>query len=625
MGFVRSNPRQREFACSYVITSENRSPHSASDTGFIHTGTNFRRQSDFDCPGSIIALFLPGKKVHIPNGAVPKSNFGLQYVSCPGPLPYRQSLEAQKHFGSWSTSQADCDLAQLQVGDEEEKEGGKCGEEQRMDSGADSDDDELGNSSTSDCPEANDALVIQRLLKINPTRKDRVKALNQCGITICMDLVLQVLDRHKNDWKIAMFFFVWASQQPGYSNGTETYNALLNILGKAQQFKTMWQLVKEMHSQGDSPSLVTDETFTILIRRYAAAHMVERAIETFDKREECGLKLNAPAFQILICALCRYKHVEEAEGLLNLRQNDFPMDMKSRNIILNGWCVLGNLHGAKRFWNEMIKQGHRPDLITYNTFLYALTKKGKLNRALKLFEEMRNKGCIDVPSCNNIIDALCFKKRIPEARAIFGKMNEYGCLPNVATYNSLIKHVCNNKRMDKAYELLNEMERKGCAPNVRTYHYFLKVAKNPEEALKIFQRMMRSGCMPTCDTYNLLLRMFIYWNDLERVLRLWDDLEKKGMGPDQRSYAVMIHGLYDMGKFKDAYKYYNEMTEKGLLVEPRTKILVKAMEAEERKVGVHDVKINTNFKVEDETRQILNIIRKITSADMESNCDNSFP
>jgi hypothetical protein len=138
--------------------------------GFIHTGINFRRQTDFDCPGSIVALFLSGKKIHFPNRPVAKSNFGLQEVFWPGPLPHRQSLEAQNHFGSLSTSQADCDLAQLWVGYEEEKEGRKSGEEQRMDPGlVDLDHDELGNSSTSDCPEANDAHVIQRLLKINPT------------------------------------------------------------------------------------------------------------------------------------------------------------------------------------------------------------------------------------------------------------------------------------------------------------------------------------------------------------------------------------------------------------------------------------------------------------------------
>jgi pentatricopeptide repeat protein len=72
--------------------------------------------------------------------------------------------------------------------------------------------------------------------------------------------VLQVLSRHKNDWNIVVFLFVWASQQPGYKNGMDTYYAFLNILVKAQYFKTMWQLVNEMHNQGDSPSLVTDET-----------------------------------------------------------------------------------------------------------------------------------------------------------------------------------------------------------------------------------------------------------------------------------------------------------------------------------------------------------------------------
>jgi pentatricopeptide repeat protein len=560
----------------------------------VHGERKFRRQTAFDRPSSIIALFLSGKKAHFLYGTAAKSKFGLSGVVLPDTLRHRQSLENGKFFGTASTSQADFDLAEPQVGDEEEKEGGKSGQEQRMDSGlADSDLDELDNNSTSDCPEANDALVIQRLFKANPTCEARVEALKQCGITVSTDLVLRVLSRYKSDMNIAMYFFMWASQQPSYSHGTETYNAMLNILGRMKQFKTMWQLVEEMHNGGNGPSLVTDETFTILIRRYAAAHMVERASEAFYKREEFGLKLNTPAFQILLGALCRYKHVQEAEAFLNLRQNEFPPDMKSLNIILNGWCALGNLREAKRFWNELIKKGHKPNLVTYGTFINALTKLGGLHEALKLFEAMWNKGCIpDVLICNNIIDALCSKKRIPEALVIFGEMNDHGCLPDIATYNSLIKHICNIRGIDKAYKLFYEMERKGCAPNSRTYHYFLSGAKEPKEALKVFQRMMKSGCMPTSDTYNLMLRMLIAWNDMDMVFRLWDDMERKGMGPDRRSYTVMIHGLYKNGRFDEAYKCYNEMATKGLLLEPRTKILVKAMEikAKESKTGVHNTK-----------------------------------
>lgn len=600
-GLALSNPRQTGFAVSYNITSKKKPPDSSSDTVCrdpVHGETKFRRQTAFVRTSSFIASFLSRKMAHFPFGTAAKSKFGLSDFVLPGTLRHRQSVEDGRFFGTANTSQADFDLAELQVGDEEEKEGGKSGRAQRMDSGLfDSDLDEIDNNSTSDCPEGTDALVIQRLLKANPTREGRVEALKQCGIMISTDLVLRVLSTHENDMNTAMFFFAWASQQPGYSHGTETYNAMLNILGRMKQFKTMWQLVEEMHNGGNGPSLVTDETFTILIRRYAAAHMVERASETFYKREEFGLKLNTNAFQILLGALCRYKHVQEAEALLNLRRNQFPPDMKSRNIILNGWCALENLREAKRFWNELIEEGHKPNLITYGTFINALTKLGGLLEALKLFEAMWNKGCIpDVFICNNIIDALCCKKRIPEALAIFGEMNDHDCLPDVATYNSLIKHICNNRRMDKAYELLYEMERKGCAPRPRTYHYFLNGAKEPKEALKVFQRMMKSGCMPTSDTYNLMLKMLIGWNDMDMVFRLWDDMERKGMGPDRRSYTVMIHGLYKNGRFDEAYRYYNEIAAKGLLLEPRTKILGKAMEikAKEGKTGVHDTRRRRN-------------------------------
>uniref|UniRef100_A0A2N9FRW3 Pentacotripeptide-repeat region of PRORP domain-containing protein n=1 Tax=Fagus sylvatica TaxID=28930 RepID=A0A2N9FRW3_FAGSY len=89
----------------------------------------------------------------------------------------------------------------------------------------------------------------------------------------------------------------------------------------------------------------------------------------------------------------------------------------------------------------------------------------------------------DVVICNCIIDALCFKKRIPEALQVFTEMKQQGCPPDVATYNSLIKHLCKIQRMEKVYELLDEMEQKkgSCLPNAITYHYLLKSLKKPEE------------------------------------------------------------------------------------------------------------------------------------------------
>ena len=93
--------------------------------------------------------------------------------------------------------------------------------------------------------------------------------------------------------------------------------------------------------------------------------------------------------------------------------------MKMWNVILNGWCVLGNSHEAKRVWRDIVASPCKPDIFTYATFIKALTKKGKLGTALKLFRGMWDKGGKpDVVICNCIIDALCFKKRIPDVASL---------------------------------------------------------------------------------------------------------------------------------------------------------------------------------------------------------------
>lgn len=344
-----------------------------------------------------------------------------------------------------------------------------------------------------------------------------------------------------------------------------------------RRFDEFNQVLDEMSKRGN---LINERTYGIVINRYAGAHRVEDAKEFFYKRKSFGLELDLIAFQTLLVCLCRYKHVEDAEFLFHNKKKEFKDNIKTRNIILNGWCVLGNSREAKRFWNDTVTSKCKPDKFTYGTFINSLCKSGKISRAVELFQTMWEKGCKpDVAICNCIIDGLCFKKRIPEALEIFHEMNERDCLPNVVTYNSLIKNLCKIRRMEKVYELLDEMEMKGesCLPNVRTYCYLLNSAKTPEEAVGILERMNEKGCKMTGDIYNLLLRLFMSWDNQERVKSTWDEMERSGLGPDQRSYTIMIHGLYERGRLEEALSYFNEMVSKSMVPEPQTNKLVDAM------------------------------------------------
>ncbi|WCJ32201.1 Tetratricopeptide repeat (TPR)-like superfamily protein [Euphorbia peplus] len=423
------------------------------------------------------------------------------------------------------------------------------------------------------------AMKIQNVLKKFrdcPTRKIEL-ALKQCSPTMTEDLIMNVLKRHRSDWKQAYIFFNCVSKGGQIIIDSTIYNEILDILGKMGRFDELTQVLDEMSKK---EGLINEETYRIILNRYAAAHNIEDAIEIFKKRGTLGLNVDLVAFQKLLMYLCRHKHVEVAESLLYSGENDFGMDIKTMNIVLNGWCVLGNVHEAKRFFRDIVGCKCKPDLFTFGTLINALTKKGKLGTALKIYRGMWKGQCKpDVVICNCMIDALCFKKRVPEALEVFREMIERDCLPNVATYNSLIKHLCNIRRMEKVYELLDEMlEKEGnCIPNNITFNYLLKSLRKPEELPLVLKKMKKCDCKLNDDSYNLILKLYADWDCEEKVIDTWNEMEKHGLGPDRRSYTVIIHWLYDKGKIEGALRYFEEMVSKGMVPEKRTQILVDEM------------------------------------------------
>lgn len=423
--------------------------------------------------------------------------------------------------------------------------------------------------------------------------EDIERALAQSKLIVTKDLIFDVLKRNSSDWKLAYAFFNWVCGESGDSICVGVYNEVIDILGKMHRFEDADQVFDEMSKRD---GFVNEETYKVLLNRFAAADKLEEMKSLFLRRKEFGIEDDSVAFQMLLMYLCRYKHVEVAETLFHSKKEEFGFDIKTLNIILNGWCVLGNVFEAKRFWKDIILSKHKPDVFTFATFIKALTKKGKLGTAMKLFRGMWDKGCYpDVVICNCVIDALCFKKRIPEALTIFKEMSEKGVHPNVATYNSLIKHLCKIRRMEKVNELLNEMEEKGgsCSPCEITFNYLLKSLKAAEEVPAVLERMEKNGCKMSIDTYNLVLKLYMDWDHEEKVKSTWDEMEKSGLGPNRSSYTIMIHGLYDNSKYEEAMNFLYEMKLKGLVPEPRTENLVNAinikLSEEEGERGEEDI------------------------------------
>lgn len=388
--------------------------------------------------------------------------------------------------------------------------------------------------------------------------------------------VIETLSCYNNDWKCALDFFNWVETECEFKHTTETYNRMIDILGKFFEFDLSWDLIQRMRKVPNS--VPNHLTFRILFKRYISAHLVKEAIDTYNRLEEFNLK-DGTSYCNLIDALCEFKHVIEAQELCfrkNFEEND-AIDARNKtkiyNMILRGWFKMGWWSKCREFWEQMDRKEVYKDLHSYSIYMDILCKSGKPWKAVKLYKEMKTKGIkLDVVAYNTVIHAVGLSKGVDFAMRLYREMMELGCMPNIVTCNTIIKLLCQNGRTTEAYYMLDEMRKKDIAPDVRTYHCFFGGLMRPKEILWLFDRMIESGVRPRMDTYVMLMRKFGRWGFLRPVFLLWKKMEEHGCSPDEFAYNALIDALTQKGMLEMARKYEEEMLSKGLSPKPRRTI-----------------------------------------------------
>lgn len=249
-------------------------------------------------------------------------------------------------------------------------------------------------------------------------------------------------------------------------------------------------------------------------------------------------------------------------------------------VLIYGWCKIGRIKTAQSFLNEMIDKGIEPNVVTYNVLLNGVCRKVSLHpeerfertirNAEEVFDQMRESGI--EPDVTSFSILLHVYSRAHKPQLVLDKlslMKEKGICPNVVMYTSVIKCLASCGWLEDAERLLGEMVRDGVSPCAATYNCFFKEfrgRKDGESALRMFKRMKEDGlCMPSSHTYVILIRMFLRLDMIKVVKEIWQDMKETGAGPDLDLYTVLIHGLCERQRWREACHYFVEMIENGFL------------------------------------------------------------
>lgn len=427
-----------------------------------------------------------------------------------------------------------------------------------------------------------DVEKVYRILRKFHSRVPKLElALQESGVVLRSGLTERVLNRCGDAGSLGYRFFVWASKQPGYRPSYEVYKAMIRALGKMRQFGAVWALLEEMRKE--NPQLITPEVFVVLMRRFASARMVKKAVEVFDEMPKYGCEPDEYVFGCLLDALCKNGSVKEAASLFEEMRVKFTPSLKHFTSLLYGWCREGKLMEAKFLLVQMKEAGFEPDIVVYNNLLGGYAQAGKMADSYDLLKEMRRKGCSpNVASYTILIQALCKREKMDEAMRVFVEMQRSGCEADAVTYTTLISGFCKWEKIERGYEILDGMIQRGYSPNETTYmHIMLAHEKKEEleECVELMKEMRKIGCVPDLSIYNTVIRLACKLGEVKEGVRLWNEIEVSGLTPGLDTFVVMIHGFLGQSCLIEACQYFKEMVERGLLSGPNYGTLKELMNA----------------------------------------------
>ncbi|RDY01521.1 Pentatricopeptide repeat-containing protein, mitochondrial, partial [Mucuna pruriens] len=357
----------------------------------------------------------------------------------------------------------------------------------------------------------------------------------------------------------------------------------------------------------DAPMNPSPTTYRVLVKGLVDNNKLDRAMEIKTEMDSRGFAPDPVVYHYLMLGHARVSDGDAVLGLyeeLRGRLGGVVEDGVVFGCLMKGYFVKGMEKEAMECYEEALGK-NKMSAVGYNSLLDALSRNGRFDEALKLFDRMMREHegpkrlSVNLGSFNVIVDGYCGQGRFKEAMEVFRKMGEYGCSPDTMSFNNLIEQLCDNGLIVEAEEVYGEMEGKRVSPDEFTYGLLMDACfreNRADDAAGYFRKMVESGLRPNLAVYNRLVDGLVKVGKIDEAKSFFDLMVKK-LKMDVASYQFMMKVLSDKGRLDEMLQIvdtllddngvdfdeeFQEFVKEELKKEGREEELTKLMEEKER-------------------------------------------
>ncbi|KAK4276366.1 hypothetical protein QN277_019323 [Acacia crassicarpa] len=393
------------------------------------------------------------------------------------------------------------------------------------------------------------------------------------------------------------------------------YSMLIVSFSKWGKVDKSFELLERMESLDVK---LNEKTFCILIHGLVKESCLDKALQLFGKMRKAGFIADVSVYDALIRGLCKNKETDKAiclysemkeldiqpdvgiftkllscssdQSIIKKLLEEIPEDVNNETVLLlynaalNGYSSDGLIDEACHLLQTMIsnkssvdaqldlpfkaKRMIFPNSTSFSIVIDGLLKKGRLDLALGLFNDMQIIDCKpNILIYNNLINELCKVDRLDESFKLLREMKDSGVEPTHFTYNSIYGCFCRRKDVLGAITILREMRACGLDPWIKYTTLLVKelcAHKKSLEACHFLSNMVQVGFLPDIVSYTAAMRGLINIREVDKALELFRELCSRGHCPDLIAFNILINGLCKLNKQTEVESLLNEFAKRGL-------------------------------------------------------------
>uniref|UniRef100_A0A6M2FD78 PROP1-like PPR domain-containing protein n=1 Tax=Populus davidiana TaxID=266767 RepID=A0A6M2FD78_9ROSI len=327
--------------------------------------------------------------------------------------------------------------------------------------------------------------------------------------------------------------------------------------------------LRQLPSPNGIPSKVKDhppEEYNAYNRLLREGRLAE-CLDLLEDMERRGLLDMNKVYHVKFFKLCRsQKAVKEAFRFCKLVQNP---TLSTFNMLMSVCATSQNSAGAFEVLQLAKAVGLKADCKLYTTLISTCAKSGKVDAMFEVFHEMVNAGVEpNVHTYGALIDGCARAGQIAKAFGAYGIMRSKNVKPDRVVFNALITACGQSGAVDRAFDVLAEMtgEVQPIDPDHITVGALIKACTNAgqvDRAQDVYNMVHKYNIKGTPEVYTIAINSCGQIGDWEFACKVYDDMTRKGVVPDEMFLSALIDVAGHAGKMDAAFEIIQEAKAKG--------------------------------------------------------------